>query len=72
MVTARESKQGRAEGGAASSEPTSRTKRKKRTGVAVSIRKGKLLFLPTAFPEALEKPVRPPPEETKAPSCEET
>jgi len=71
MAAARESKEGNAEGEAASPKSTSRTKRRKRTGAAVSIRKGKLLFLPTAFPEAFEKPVRAPSDGTKARDSEE-
>jgi hypothetical protein len=54
-----ESKEGNVKGEAASSEPTPRTKRKKRTGAAVSIQKGKLLFLPAAFPRLSKSPSDP-------------
>jgi hypothetical protein len=53
------------ESGAISLEEFSKARRKKPAGAVVSIRKGKLLFLPTAFPKASEKPAPTSPEGTE-------
>jgi len=60
MAAARESGKEPPEGEAGALEPTS--KKKKRARVAVSIRKGNLLFFPTALldaPDTLERSDRP-------------
>jgi len=54
MVLAQESRNGPTEGEAGALEPTSR-KKKKKVRVAVSIRKGNLLFFPTVLPDVLDE-----------------
>ncbi|HLE71991.1 MAG TPA: hypothetical protein VJH87_20090 [Vicinamibacteria bacterium] len=54
MVPARESRNGPTEGEEGALEPTSR-KKKKKVRVAVSIRKGNLLFFPTVLPDVLDE-----------------
>lgn len=57
MAVARESGKQPPEGETGVPEPTSRKKKKAR--VAVSIRKGNLLFFPTAPPDANDTTTRP-------------
>ena len=68
MVPARDSRNGTTEGEAGALEATSR--KKKKTTVAVSIRRGKLIFFPTVLREAPDVPAGPPSDRTKAPESE--
>lgn len=65
MVVSREPQEGTDEREPINFEERSKARRKKRAGAAVSIRKGKLLFLPTARPEVHEKPAPPAPKGEK-------
>jgi len=58
MVPARESREGPPDGEAGALEPTSR-KKKKKARVAVSIRKGNLLFFPTVLTDAAQEEDEP-------------
>jgi hypothetical protein len=64
MIASRESKKGTDEGESTNVVPISKVERRKRAGTAVCIRKGRLLFLPTA--PVLAPPPPPPPNDTKA------
>lgn len=65
MVLAQDSRNGPTEGEAGALEPTSR-KKKKKARVAVSIRKGNLLFLPTVLTDAHDEPEEPELDRAKA------
>jgi hypothetical protein len=56
MVPARESRNGPTEGGEGGSIEPTLSKKRKKAKVAVSIRKGNLLFFPTALPDELNEP----------------
>ena len=69
MIASRESKKGTDEGESTKVVPISKGERRKPRGTAVCIRKGKLLFLPTAGCESREEapvPAPSPPDVTKA------
>jgi hypothetical protein len=55
MIVSRESRKGTGEGDETKVVPISKVERKKRPGTSVCIRRGKLLFLPTAGADVLEK-----------------